>query len=129
MTSILLANALVGFVLPKANQAITKHIMKKQKAEQNKNDNKTQNTPQYTMDKFLKHDTNIPFGAISPQTLMSLAYSFENNPKYGLISTDAGVWVGRSVSARNNHERTEVLFRDISSSYFYMFNMPVIAYL
>ena len=60
---------------------------------------------------------------------MSLAYSFENNPKYGLISTDAGVWVGRSVSARNNHERTEVLFRDISSSYFYMFNMPVIAYL
>lgn len=34
MTSILLANALVGFVLPKANQAITKHIMKKQKAEE-----------------------------------------------------------------------------------------------
>ena len=129
MTSILLANALVGFVLPKANQAITKHIMKKQKAEQTKKDDKSQNTPQYTMDKFLKHDTNVPFGAISPQTLMSLAYSFENNPKYGLISTDAGVWVGRSVSARNNHERTEVLFRDISSSYFYMFNMPVVAYL
>ena len=60
---------------------------------------------------------------------MSLAYSFENNPKYGLLSTDMGVWIGRGVCARNNHERTEVLFRDISSSYFYMFNMPVIAYL
>ena len=132
MTSILLANALVGFVLPKANQAITKHIMRKQKAEHNNNgeNNKTsQNSPQYTMDKFLKKDNNVAFGAISPQTLMSLAYSFENNPKYGLISTDAGVWVGRGISARNSHERTEVLFRDISSSYFYMFNMPVVAFL
>ena len=129
MTSIILANALVGFILPKANQAVTKHLMQKQKAKQQNQDNKTQNTPQYTMDKFLKKDNNVAFGAISPQTLMSLAYSFENNPKYGLISTDAGVWVGRGVSARNNHERTEVLFRDISSSYFYMFNMPVVAYL
>lgn len=139
MTSILLANALVGFVLPKANQAITKHIMKKQKAEettkpktnsQNQaNQSEKNNTqPQYTMDKFMKQDKNVSFGAVSPQTLMSLAYSFENNPKYGLISTDAGVWVGRGVSARNNHERTEVLFRDISSSYFYMFNMPVVAF-
>ena len=133
MASILFANALVGFVLPKTNQAITKHILKKRQAEKTaqKQDNNTQNTnaPQYTMDKFLKQDKNVPFGAVSPQTLMSLAYSFENNPKYGLISTDAGVWVGRGVSARNSHERTEVLFRDISSSYFYMFNMPVVAYL
>ena len=79
------------------------------------------------MDKFLNKKKDVAFGAISPQTLMSLAYSFENNPKYGLISTDMGVWVGRGVSARNEYERTEVLFRDISSSYFYMFNMPVIA--
>ena len=113
--------------------------MKKQKAEEtNKpktnsqnqaNQSENNNTqPQYTMDKFMKQDKNVSFGAVSPQTLMSLAYSFENNPKYGLISTDAGVWVGRGVSARNNHERTEVLFRDISSSYFYMFNMPVVAF-
>ncbi len=132
MTSILLANALVGFVLPKANQAVTKHIMQKQKAEKTntkqQNQNST-NTQQYTMDKFLKQDNNVSFAGVSPQTLMSLAYSFENNPKYGLISTDAGVWVGRGVSARNSHERTEVLFRDISSSYFYMFNMPVVAYM
>ena len=128
MTSILLANALVGFVLPKTNQAITKHILKKQKTEQ-KTQEQQNNSPQYTMDKFLKQDKNVAFGAISPQTLMSLAYSFENNPKYGLISTDAGVWIGRGACARNNHERTEVLFRDTTSSYFYMFNMPVVAYL
>jgi len=125
MTSIILANCLVGLVLPKVNQGITKYLLKKQEEEKKNNIPQTQ---QYTMDKFLNKD-NVSFGAINPQTLMSLAYSFENNPKYGLISTDAGVWVGRGVSARNKYERNEVLFRDISSSYFYMFNMPVIAML
>lgn len=125
MTSILLANCLVGLVLPKVNQAITKHILKKQAEEKN---NDIPASTQYTMDKFLNNDKNdVSFGAINPQTLMSLAYSFENNPKYGLLSTDAGVWIGRGVSARNKYERNEVLFRDMSSSYFYMFNMPVVA--
>lgn len=92
--------------------------------------NQINQTPKTSMDKFVNNDKqnkDVSFGAISPQTLMSLAYSFENNPKYQLLSTDAGVWIGRGVCARNPHERTEVLFRDISSSYFYMFNMPVIA--
>lgn len=136
MTSIILANCLVGFVLPKTNQAITKHLLKKQNSTNKNNKPDTKNdTPynnvqhQYTMDNFLNNNKDVSFGAISPQTLMSLAYSFENNPKYGLLSTDMGVWIGRGVCARNNHERTEVLFRDISSSYFYMFNMPVIAYI
>ncbi len=128
ITSIILANCLVGFALPKTNQAITKHILKKQK--NNPQDAKNENNnckPVYTMKKFIEQDNNISFGAISPQVLMSLAYSFENNPKYQLLSTDMGVWVGRGVCARNKYERREVLFRDISSSYFYMFNMPVIA--
>ena len=126
LTSIILANCLVGLVLPKVNQGITKHLLKKQENKKTPEDQK----PQYSMDKFLNKDKEkISFGAINPQTLMSLAYSFENNPKYGLISTDMGVWIGRGVSARNKYERNEVLFRDISSSYFYMFNMPVIAML
>ncbi|MBP3923835.1 hypothetical protein J6E39_01170 [bacterium] len=134
ITSILLANCLVGLVLPKVNQGITKHIMKKKGAEAGTQ--KQENTPQqtqtqYKMDDFLNKTSrkDTSFGSINPQTLMSLAYSFENNPKYGLLSTDLGVWVGRGVCARNEHERTEVLFRDISSSYFYMFNMPVMAML
>lgn len=136
ITSILLANCLVGLVLPKVNQGITKHIMKKNDA-QNKTPETTPvqqaqtiQTPMQNMDSFMNKKADkkdVSFGAINPQTLMSLAYSFENNPKYQLLSTDMGVWVGRGACARNNHERTEVLFRDISSSYFYMFNMPVIA--
>ena len=105
MTSIILANCLVGFVLPKTNQAITKHILKKGKDKKTKEDNHI-NQPFYTMDNFITpKKEKVSFGAISPQTLMTLAYSFENNPKYGLISTDMGVWVGRGVCARNNHER------------------------
>lgn len=128
VTSILLANCLVGVALPKINQAITRHLLKKKPEEQKtKQENSTQNS--YSMDKFLsqKDKKDVTFGAISPQTLMTLAYNFENNPKYGLLSTDMGVWIGRGACARNKYERTEVLFRDISSSYFYMFNMPVIA--
>lgn len=149
ITSIILANCLVGLVLPKVNQGITKYLLKKadcaevnptqrakgvqdgnQSAEQtadpfNASNQATQQ--QYSMDKFLNKD-KVSFG-MAPQTLMSLAYNFENNPKYGLLSTDLGVWVGRGACARNKYERTEVLFRDISSSYFYMFNMPVIAFL
>ena len=143
LTSIILANCLVGLVLPKVNQGITKHILKKKSQEpqapqntqnsQPQNKAQTQNdapqTEQYTMDKFINKDKkDVSFG-MAPQTLMSLAYNFENNPKYGLLSTDLGVWVGRGACARNKYERTEVLFRDISSSYFYMFNMPVIAFL
>lgn len=136
MASIILANCLVGLVLPKVNQGITKYIMRKkpQLADTPENKQNFDTAKKYAMNDFLngKNDNDkkeVSFGAIAPQTLMSLAYNFENNPKYGLISTDLGVWIGRGACARNNYERTEVLFRDISSSYFYMFNMPVIAML
>lgn len=132
ITSILLANALVGLVLPKVNQGITKYLLKKKDT---KPETDVKSDKLYTMDEFMNGKTKenkekVAFGSfINPQTLMSLAYSFENNPKYGLISTDFGVWIGRGYSARNQYERNEVLFRDMSSSYFYMFNMPVIAML
>lgn len=128
LTSIILANCLVGLVLPKVNQGITRYLLNKKDQKSQKVEKKTNTQTQYSMDKFINKD-KVSFGALNPQTLMSLAYSFENNPKYGLISTDMGVWVGRGVSARNQYERNEVLFRDMSSSYFYMFNMPVVAML
>lgn len=137
MTSILLANCLVGLVLPKVNQGITKYIMNKNQVDDSIVKNNTPVQPlkpvvkRESMDEFLNKNKqsekkDVSFG-MNPQTLLTLAYNFENNPKYGLLSTDLGVWVGRGACARNAHERTEVLFRDISSSYFYMFNMPVIA--
>lgn len=129
ISSIILANCLVGFAVPKLNQAITKHLRKNRKEEPQKNHTKQVQTAAVKMNDFLDgnhKDKNVSFG-MSPQLLLSLANSFENTPKYQLLSTDVGIAGGRAICARNNHERTEVLFRDIASSFFYMFNMPIVA--
>lgn len=133
ISSILLANVLVGFAVPKLNQAITKKLRKKREQnKQSKPETQTQtNTAQtYSFDKFInnsKDKKQVPFEGGSTQLLLGLANSFENDARYQLLSTDVGIAGGRAICARNNHERTEVLFRDITSSYFYMFNMPVMA--
>lgn len=126
-SSILLANALVGFVVPKINQGITKHMHKFD------NNNKPQEDKfmmsHADMNEFInnsqkKKNKNPSFGADMTQLFLSLGYKFENVAKYQLLSTDVGIAGGRAISARNNHERTEILFRDIASIYFYMFSMP-----
>lgn len=129
-SSILLANILVGLVVPKINQHIT--AVYHQKHFGNQNDTPKEEPPispianPLSMDRFMqKSDTRkVSFGGINYSTLLSVANKFENDPTYQLLSTDAGIAGGRAVSSRNNHERTEVLFRDLSSIYFYMFNMP-----
>lgn len=106
ISSILLANAIIGFIVPKLNQAITKKYQKSFEKLDIK-DNKSVKKPS--------------FEGGGVQTLLSLANSFENDAKYKLISTDAGIAGGRAVNARNKHERREILFRDLSSVYFYIF--------
>ena len=128
-SSILLANVLVGLVVPKINQHITavyheKHFNNPENKQNPVTDINTTGQ-QISMDKFLKSEDNkkVSFG-MNYNTLLSIANKFENDPTYQLLSTDAGIAGGRAVSSRNNHERTEVLFRDLTSIYFYMFSMP-----
>lgn len=131
-SSILLANILVGLVVPKINQHITTILRSKKDTETNsiqKNQKNNIQTPVKSMDKFINSKSedkkNVSFNGIADtQVLLSLANNFENNSKYQLLSTDVGIAGGRAVSARNDHERTEILFRDLSSIYFYMFSMP-----
>ena len=135
ISSVLIANALIGFVLPKVNQAITRSY--------HKDDNKDVNAPtpdnhvilldpkanpftaKPTFDNFVQNNVekenkkDISFGI----NLLSLANKFESNRNYKLLSVDVGTSTGRAYSARNNDERVEILFRDIASIYFYMFNM------
>ena len=123
-SSVLLANAFIGFVLPKVNQGITRWYHRK-----NDNTQQTNITPFPTMDSFVnknKEDNNqpkskdVPFG----MNLLSIANKLENNRNWQLISVDVGNTAGRTISARNDDERVEVFFRDTASVYFYMFNMP-----
>ena len=127
-SSIILANVLVGLVVPKINQHITAVYHEKHfgtPKEDSQNSTNPQNYQQLSMDKFLKSEDNknIPFG-MNYNALLSIANKFENDATYQLISTDVGIAGGRAVSSRNKHERTEVLFRDLTSIFFYMFNMP-----
>ncbi len=129
-SSIILANLLVGFVVPKINQHITAVYHEKHFGQDKENKDKPTNTAQtnyqqISMDKFMKSEDNknIPFG-MNYNALLSIANKFENDATYQLLSTDVGIAGGRAISSRNEHERVEVLFRDLTSIYFYMFSMP-----
>ena len=125
ISSVLIANAFIGFVLPKINQAITRSYHKnKPQTEQPQNYVPMINRP--SIGAFVKDDTedknnkkDISFGL----NLLSIANKFENDRNYKLLAVDAGTASGRAYSARNNDERIEILFRDLGSIYFYMFNM------
>jgi len=132
-SSILLANVLVGLVVPKINQHITavyheKHLndAKPQVVEQIASPKITPVGTPLNLDKFLKSDNekkDLSFG-MNYGTMLAIANKFENDATYQLLSTDVGIAGGRAISSRNDHERIEVLFRDLTSIYFYMFSMP-----
>lgn len=135
--SILLANGLVGFVVPRINQGITRyyHRNDKQFNAQNNFDDFREfgHQPNFGMQQFMdeasakKSKKGVAFtGAGAAQTLLDIAHKFENETIYQLLSTDVGISGGRAISARNNHERVEVLWRDLSSIFFYMFSMPLV---
>ena len=121
ISSVLIANAFIGFILPKINQAITRSY--------HKNDNKTEAQNPFNSDNFIKRPDFATFGnnnkdvSFKGLDFLKIANAFENNRNVSLLSVDAGTASGRAISARNNNERVEILFRDLSSIYFYMFCM------
>ncbi len=135
-SSIILANCLVGFLVPKLNQSITNYYRRNRKNPQPAQPQSDflsiqTNTPRPTMSEFINKNKenqekqSAAFkGLNGTQTLLTLANHFENDAKYQLLSTDVGIAGGRTIMARNNNERREILIRDLSSIYFYMFNMP-----
>ncbi len=54
------------------------------------------------------------------------AYKLENDKATQLLTLDGGLFTGRAVNARNQYERNEILFRDLSSSFFYLACTPLI---
>ncbi len=138
--SVVIANALVGFVVPKLNQAITRMYQTKQENGNNPNVQNTQNNtqnPQKEERNFLlspvqpkmedfanKKDKDVSF--TGAEKFLWFANKLENDSYWQLLSTDIGVTGGRAISARNTPERIEVLWRDIVSIIFYVFSMPFI---
>lgn len=60
----------------------------------------------------------------SADAMLRVVQNFEENAIWKLMGTDVGTVSGRTINARNKDERVEILFRDITSIYFYCFSMP-----
>ena len=131
VTSLALATAMVGIAVPKMNQAITRHLKKKENTEGKPQQPQVQNEVQYNnkMESFLSRGNNkdVAFTGINGAQLMGIVNAFETTPKYQLLTEDGGVLAGRTSNARTKYEGIEIAFRDGTSCYFYMFNTPVMA--
>lgn len=101
LTSIVLANLFIGFVVPKMNHYITNTIRSnKQDLEEDK-------------------PKNLTFkGAMG--ALNTFTNAIENTNTGKLLSTDFGIAGGRMYNARTKEERREIALRDLGSIYFYM---------
>lgn len=120
ISSVLLANAIIGFVLPKLNQAITRSYLRSTK-EKDKNAQQTQQqcANGQHIDTFI-NKSNAKKPSFNGNPLLTITNVFENSASCKLLSTDVGIAGGRAYNARNKDERREILFRDLSSIYFYL---------
>lgn len=144
-TSLAIACMFIGMIVPKLNQAITKHVFGKNKQKQ-ENDKTSANPNRLTIN-FSAKDVSINAvenfkaskgkglsfdGAKNPSfkagadSLLRIVQNFEENAVWKLLGTDVGTVSGRTINARNKDERVEILFRDISAIYFYCFSVPQI---
>lgn len=110
LSSVLLADAFIGLVVPKINQGITKKYLSQKK-----------NKKEVQQDKLELSTSQSPSfkgGTIGAINVFTNAIEKTNTGK--LLSTDAGLISGRMYSARSKEERREIAIRDIGSIYFYM---------
>ncbi len=104
LTSIVLANLFIGFIVPPLNQALTRKVRSK-RAEEAKNIQKTD---------------NLAFKGAGIGNINKFTNFIENTNTGQLLSSDVGIAGGRMYNARRKEERREIAIRDIGSIYFYM---------
>lgn len=109
VTSVALANLLIGVIVPKINHTVTT-IMRSNKDVTAQTDNNNTSSS----------GKNINFKGGGIGALNAFTNAIENTNTGKLLSTDIGTVSGRTYNARTKEERREILFRDISSIYFYM---------
>ena len=103
LTSIIITNLFIGFVVPKVNQALTRYVI------HNRNHPQERNTGQ-----------NPSFKGAGINAINAFTNAIENTNTGKLLSSDVGIAGGRMYNARRKEERREVAIRDIGSIYFYM---------
>ncbi len=107
LTSIVLANLFIGFVMPKVNQGLTKKLRHERRVEKEQAGTKPAKLPSFK-------------GAGAIGAINKFTNCIENTNTGKLLSSDAGIAGGRMYNARRKEERREVFIRDVGSIYFYM---------
>lgn len=134
---------LVGSVIPKINQAITRKIIA---GEIDKNENNQSIQDNFKQDKFFgvssRHGQssfkqahnmqaylysvkrkNVSFGSGSLFNFVKTATNaLENDQRCKILTVDAGILAGRTSHARNENEKKEIFLRDALSIVFYTFS-------
>ena len=105
LTSVILTNLFIGFVVPKLNQALTKKIRHERKIEK---------------DQKQILSVNPAFKGGNMNAINAFTNIIENTNAGKLLSSDAGIVAGRTYNARRPEERREIAIRDLGSIYFYM---------
>ncbi len=120
VSSILIANLFIGFVVPRLNHYLTKVILHDQKEKEiaAKENNKNLEIQPVADDKESTENTSFKGSGVAALNVFTNAIENTNTGK--LLSTDFGVAGGRMINARTKEERNEIAFRDLGSIYFYM---------
>lgn len=117
---------LCGNVIPKLNQKITKAMTGHKENNSSKPEPKTPKSGnRVNMNDFLASakakTVSFTNSAMVTNFLRTAAHNLEHNDIAKLLTIDTGILTGRTKNARNNDEKIEIGFREIASSYFYMF--------
>ena len=128
-TSILIANGIMGFVVPPLNHKLTDYYAKKDKEKNtpttNNKPNKTpQAQPVNRFENFKKDALNNKSNPSFKGGINTFTNFIENTNTGQLLSTDVGVLGGRVYNSRRKEEKIEAGFRDGASIYFYMWAQP-----
>lgn len=111
LSSVVLADAFIGLVVPPLNQRLTRNLRAKKEAN-------VQDKVELKNNVQTKNSNPTFKGAL--EAINVFTHVIENTNTGKLLSTDAGLVSGRMYSARNKEERREIAIRDIGSIYFYM---------
>ena len=125
--SIIAANYIIGFIVPKFNHKLTDYFTEKDKNHMVPVPHvyfgdlpQVQNKSRF--DSFRDRVIQQPQGNVQFKGGINTFTNFIENTNTGqLLSTDIGVMGGRTYNSRKKQERTEILVRDGGSIYFYMF--------
>lgn len=146
---------LVGSVIPKLNQAITRKTLKDKNTpatpQATSAQNKVASFSNGTVDGFISRvqaknadsqntytggaaavtapmaAKQLKFGS-ALEMVGAVANNLENNNICRLLTVDTGVLGGRVMHARNKDERIEITFKDGASIPFYMFTTPMVVW-